>query len=123
MRAPKTYKTSQAFWRAVTEKAKTTSKAEGRPFNEMMRQFVHERFLVRVFSGNGQWVLKGGNAVLARVADARATLDVDLLRLPGDLDSAYDELVTAAKRDLGGATFASNQPGAPEAGKERDSPR
>ncbi len=101
MRAAANYKTSQAFWRAVTDKAKAVSKDEGRAVSEVLRQFVHERFLVRVFTAKGQWVLKGGNAVLARVADARTTLDVDLLREFEDLEYAYEELTSAAKQDLG----------------------
>ena len=44
--------------------------------------------------------MKGGNAVLARVSDARTTQDVDLLRQLGDLDMAYKELLAAAKVDL-----------------------
>ncbi|MDI2036851.1 hypothetical protein PJL15_03989 [Paenarthrobacter nitroguajacolicus] len=45
-------------------------------------------------------MLKGGNAVLARVSDARTTQDVDLLRQLVDLDAAYQDLIAAAKADL-----------------------
>ncbi len=45
-------------------------------------------------------MLKGCSAVLARVADARTTQDVDLLRQLDDLESAYAELITAANRGV-----------------------
>lgn len=100
MKSPASYQTSQSFWRAVTEHAKTATKRDERTVTAFLGQFVHERFLARVFSGTGHWVLKGGNAVLARVSDARTTQDVDLLRQLGDLDVAYSELISAAKVDL-----------------------
>lgn len=100
MKSPASYKTSLSFWRAVTEHAKTATKDDERTVTAFLGQFVHERFLARIFSGAGHWVLKGGNAVLARVSDARTTQDVDLLRRLGDLDVAYSELLAAAKVDL-----------------------
>ncbi|BCW64760.1 nucleotidyl transferase AbiEii/AbiGii toxin family protein [Arthrobacter sp. StoSoilB22] len=100
MKSPASYKTSQSFWRAVTEHAKTATKSDERTVTAFLGQFVHERFLARIFSGTGNWVLKGGNAVLARVSDARTTQDVDLLRQLVDLDVAYNELIAAAKVDL-----------------------
>ena len=100
MKSPASYKTTQSFWRAVTEHAKTATKSDERTVTSFLAQFVHERFLARIFSGPGKWVLKGGNAVLARVSDARTTQDVDLLAQLGDLDVAYEELIKAAKVDL-----------------------
>lgn len=96
-----TYKTGVAFWRAIQERSKTLAKAEGRNNEAIQKQFVRERLLARVFrEGATHWVLKGGNAVLARVSDARATQDVDLLNRLGDLDDAYQELVKIARFDL-----------------------
>lgn len=46
-------------------------------------------------------MLKGGNAVLARVSDARTTQDVDLLGRLEDLETVYDELIAASRVDLG----------------------
>lgn len=100
MKSPASYKSSQSFWSAVNAHAKTATKDEERTVTAFLGQFVHERFLARIFSGTGHWVLKGGNAVLARVSDARTTQDVDLLRQLGDLDAAYNELIAAAKVDL-----------------------
>lgn len=100
MKSPASYQNSQRFWRAVTEHAKTATKNDERTVTAFLGQFVHERFLARIFNATGHWVLKGGNAVLARVSDARTTQDVDLLRQLGDLDMAYNELLAAAKVDL-----------------------
>lgn len=95
------YKTGTAFWRAIQERSKTLAKAEGRSNEAIQKQFVRERLLARVFQGDMvHWVLKGGNAVLARVSDARATQDVDLLNRLGDLDDAYNELVGLARIDV-----------------------
>lgn len=96
------YKTGQAFWRSIQDRAKAHAKAGGKNAEALQRHFVRERLLARVFEQEDvNWVLKGGNAVLARVADARATNDVDLLRRLGDLDEAYTQLIEATQRDLG----------------------
>lgn len=96
-----TYKTGIAFWRAIQDRSKTLAKAEGRNHEAIQKQFVRERLLARVFQGeSSHWVLKGGNAVLARVSDARATQDVDLLNRLGNLDDAYNELVRLSSVDL-----------------------
>ncbi|MDO4919153.1 nucleotidyl transferase AbiEii/AbiGii toxin family protein [Kocuria sp.] len=68
----------------------------------IIRQFVVDRFLARVFSSSpAEWVLKGGNAVLSRVHDARATKDVDLLVGLTNLEDAVARLRTAVAVDLG----------------------
>ncbi len=69
---------------------------------DLIRQAYFDRFLCRVFSDDdsGEWVLKGGTGVLARVADARATVDVDLQRAVTGLDVALAELRRMAERDL-----------------------
>ena len=101
MKSPDSYRTAQGFWRAVIEHARTTAKRDGGTVTAFTSQFVHERFLARIFAGPGGWVLKGGNAVLARVSDARTTQDVDLLGRLEDLETVYDELIAASKVDLG----------------------
>jgi hypothetical protein len=73
MKSPASYQNSQRFWRAVTEHAKTATKNDERTVTAFLGQFVHKRFLARIFNATGHWVLKGGNAVLARVSDARTT--------------------------------------------------
>ncbi len=95
------YRDGTAMWRAVRDRARATANATGRPANELVRRFVYDRFLARVFADpSAPWVLKGGTAVLARVADARHSMDVDLLRSMGDIDDALTALRAAAALDL-----------------------
>lgn len=95
------YRDGIAMWRAISDRARAASKATGRPTNELVRRFVYDRFLARVFADPGSpWVLKGGTAVLARVNDARHSKDVDLLRRLGNIDDALDALRTAVAVDL-----------------------
>ncbi|WP_127573821.1 nucleotidyl transferase AbiEii/AbiGii toxin family protein [Georgenia faecalis] len=96
------YRTGVALWAAVTSHAKASAKATGVDAGAIIRRFVFERFLARVFHDPASpWVLKGGTAVLARVHDARTTKDVDLLGQLGSLDAAIDALRVVVKRDLG----------------------
>ncbi|GLY31537.1 nucleotidyl transferase AbiEii/AbiGii toxin family protein [Kineosporia sp. NBRC 101731] len=99
--SPTAYRDGAAMWRAVTDKAKSTSRATSIPSQELMRRFVYDRFLARVFADPHEpWVLKGGTAVLARVNDARHSKDVDLLRRLGDIDEALAALRRACALDL-----------------------
>ena len=67
-----------------------------------MSSFYFHRLLCRVFAGNNKkFVLKGGQAMLARTIDARATRDIDLLALQDSLENALTELVRLAESDLG----------------------
>ncbi|GIG29265.1 nucleotidyl transferase AbiEii/AbiGii toxin family protein [Cellulomonas marina] len=95
------YRDGIAMWRAISDRARAASKATGRPTNELVRRFVYDRFLARVFADPGSpWVLKGGTAVLARVNDARHSKDVDLLRSLGNIDDALEALRAAVAVDL-----------------------
>lgn len=109
-----TYRDGTALWRSLTARARTAAAESSRPINELLRRFVYDRFLARIFadlstvpnpaldpSGGSEWVLKGGTAVLARVHDARHSKDVDLLHRLGDIDDALAALRAAAGRDLG----------------------
>jgi hypothetical protein len=70
---------------------------------ERIRLEYFHRFLSRVFSetDNSDWMLKGGTAMLARVASARTMIDVDLFRRSRTLDTALDDLCVLAAVDLG----------------------
>lgn len=95
------YKDGNALWAAISTRAKTEAKNSGTNAGALLRGFVVDRFLARVFALPGdEWVLKGGNAVLTRVHNARTTKDVDLLSELDDLDSAVEQLRTAAALDL-----------------------
>lgn len=71
--------------------------------SDRIRQEHFRRFLSRVFSADGRsgWLLKGGTGMLARVASARTTTDVDLYRQGRSLDAALDDLKRLAATDLG----------------------
>lgn len=58
--------------------------------SERIRLEHFDRFLCRVFSSSDdeEWLLKGGTSLLARVAAARATTDIDLLHRGVSLEMA-----------------------------------
>lgn len=96
------YRDGNALWAAVTARAKTEAQVSGISPGALLRRFVVDRFLARVFALPGdEWVLKGGNAVLTRVHDARTTKDIDLLAELNDLDAAITRLREAVMIDLG----------------------
>jgi Nucleotidyl transferase AbiEii toxin, Type IV TA system len=87
------YRDGVALWSAVASRAKTIAKETGGSSHALLRRFVFDRFLARVFQEpNSPWVLKGGTAVLARVHDARTTKDVDLFHQANSLDAALEAL-------------------------------
>jgi hypothetical protein len=95
------YRDGTALWAAASARAKAVASATGADVSTLLRRFVNERFLARVFHDpEGQWVLKGGTAVLARVNDARTTKDVDLLHELQDVDVALERLRAAIAIDL-----------------------
>lgn len=71
--------------------------------SDVVKQMYFDRFLSRVFSDGGasEWVLKGGAGMLARVPNARATMDIDLYRRAQSLAGALDDLRRLAAVDLG----------------------
>lgn len=96
------YKDGKALLTAATARAKATAAITGEDRSGLMRRFVFDRFLARVFANpKSPWVLKGGNAVLVRVHDARTTKDVDLLHQLAEIDAAVDALRLVASTDLG----------------------
>jgi hypothetical protein len=96
------YRDGVALWAAATDRAKTEAAARGANSGALLRQFVNDRFLARVFHDpDAPWVLKGGTAVLARVNDARTTKDVDRLGELDNIDVALGRLRSAAGVDLG----------------------
>ncbi len=95
------YRDGAAVWRALGDRAKDAAKVTGIPSQQLVRRFVYDRFLARVFADPTEpWVLKGGTAVLARVNDARHSKDVDLLRRLGDIDEALAALRAVCDVDL-----------------------
>lgn len=96
------YRDGAALWAAMTSRAKETANATRADHGALVRRFVYDRFLARVFHDlDAPWVLKGGTAVLARVNDARTTKDVDLLVELDNLDIALEWLRASVAVDLG----------------------
>lgn len=92
------YRTPRALEMALKSAAKTSSMDTGRA----VADFYRHRLLCRVFSDpKSSFLLKGGQSMLSRTIDARATRDIDLLNEEGDLDAALVELRRLAEVDLG----------------------
>lgn len=117
---PTGYATPRDMLMAVRARATTAAKDTGLPKANVLRQFVYDRFLARVFHnpGNG-WVLKGGTALLARVRSARHSKDIDLFLAEGTLDTAIAELRAVAELDLRDHLTFVVPPGPPTRSEER----
>ena len=63
--------------------------------------FAKDRLLNRVFSGSDAFVLKGGQALLARWPSARSTVDLDLATPGRSLDAAVDHFKELVETDQG----------------------
>lgn len=98
------YATPGAVEAAIAAAARKAFTADNSlTIQERIRLEYFHRFLSRVFSeaDDSDWMLKGGTAMLARVASARTTIDVDLSRRSRTLDTALDDLRRLAAVDLG----------------------
>jgi hypothetical protein len=98
------YASPGAVEAAITAAARNAFAADpSLTIQERIRLEYFHRFLSRVFSDadDSDWMLKGGTGMLARVASARTTTDVDLFRRSRSLDAALDDLRRLASVDLG----------------------
>lgn len=92
------YQSAAALESAVKAAAQSSPLDTGRAVSG----FYFHRLLCRVFAGgNDSFVLKGGQAMLARTLDARMTRDVDLLALHHDLEATIEELIGLIEADFG----------------------
>lgn len=94
------YDSPAALEMAIKAAAAKSSAETGRA----VTSFYFHRLLCRVFaSENSTFILKGkgGQALLARTPEARATRDIDLLSLQSDIDTALSELIKLVETDLG----------------------
>lgn len=83
------YKTPAALGMAVKEAARKSPLDA----NRAIAGFYLHRLLCRVFSDpDSPFVLKGGQSVLARTVDARATRDIDLLARETSVEAAVADL-------------------------------
>lgn len=97
------YASPGAVESAISAAARRGSTADpSLTIQERIRLEYFHRFLSRIFSeADSGWVLKGGAGMLARVASARTTTDVDLFRRSTSLDAALEDLRRLAAIDLG----------------------
>lgn len=75
------YRTAASFRAGVEARIKAEARASSfRTIEQVRRQFLLQRFLVRVFAAsNAPWVLKGGTGLIVRIPGARHSDDIDLL--------------------------------------------
>jgi hypothetical protein len=79
MPPPRTYRTAEAFRRALEERLKRASLTGQIDPNRLRRRVSFDRLLARLFREEpAPWVLKGGYALELRFKTARATVDIDL---------------------------------------------
>lgn len=91
------------YRKRLNEKAKRAGERLGISTGSALQRFYIARLLARVFHRDpAGWVLKGGQALLARYSDARHSTDVDLLHpAVGGPDEGVERLVTLVEQDLG----------------------
>ena len=88
--------------RALEMAVKDAAKASPLDTNRAIAGFYFHRLLYRVFSEpETPFVLKGGQGMLARTIDARATRDIDLATDRLDANAAVEELKRLAAKDAG----------------------
>ncbi|HWD84058.1 MAG TPA: nucleotidyl transferase AbiEii/AbiGii toxin family protein [Kribbella sp.] len=95
--------TAETFWRELTERVRLHAERRGTSPQQELQQFVLQRIMARNFSLHpDRWLLKGGQTLLARFPDARATGDADFV---GIADVGRDGMVrdfdAALRMDLG----------------------
>lgn len=100
------YETPSAFRTALKDRFERIARADRRySLHELQRQFAYDRALAKLFSSidADQWVLKGAGALLARLATARHSKDIDMFftATDADVDDAVDALQAALRIDLG----------------------
>jgi hypothetical protein len=66
---------------------------------QLRRQFAYDRFLERLYMMDGDWIVKGAVALLARDIGVRGSLDIDIYRAKAT-DAAEADLREAASRDI-----------------------
>ncbi|QNI09769.1 nucleotidyl transferase AbiEii/AbiGii toxin family protein (plasmid) [Mycobacterium kubicae] len=74
------YTSERAFWVALRTRAARHAKTHPTvQSQELLRQFVIQRFMTRVFTApDAAWVVAGGTGTLIRIPGSRATQDLDL---------------------------------------------
>ncbi|MDN3359933.1 ADP-ribosyltransferase domain-containing protein [Actinomadura sp. DC4] len=90
----------ETFRRELLDIVRVEAQRQGRSEPEVLQQFVIQRALARIFEADPHdWMLKGGQSMLARYPDARPSSDIDLVRLSGSTDP--DHMASTYKAALG----------------------
>jgi hypothetical protein len=99
----KPYRNTNAFRIGVEAGVKAAAIANpNRSTDQVRRQFLLQRFLVRVFAQpDSTWVLKGGTGLLVRIPGARHSGDIDLLY--PEHEALLDEVIAELRRIAGQA--------------------
>lgn len=103
MDEPPRYATDTALRATIAERAKRAAAVGPMSAADHIRQFDFSRLLARIFHPTvaDEWILKGGQAALVRIHDARVTRDMDLMSEEADLDASVSRLATVIRADLG----------------------
>jgi hypothetical protein len=94
------YATPNAFRRAVTDRLKLLAGTSRWTVPQLQRHVAYDRLLERLYQFDGDWVVKGATALMARELGTRGTLDIDLYR-EISLAVAEADLRLAAAADIG----------------------
>jgi len=102
------FKNAIDFRKSLEARLQTISKNKGLDLQRLRRKVAFDRFLARIFSQEQSgFYLKGGYAMELRIAQARATKDIDLTYIGRVKDEAellnrliWSDLQTIAQRDL-----------------------
>ncbi|AUI61909.1 nucleotidyl transferase AbiEii/AbiGii toxin family protein [Amycolatopsis sp. BJA-103] len=102
--------TPRGYLDSQKSRAKNSASKTGVPAGELLQLHFHRRLIARVFHGDdaSNWVLKGGQALLARWPAARYSTDVDLLSTEDTTAAAVEALKTAAALRLDDAIWFSH---------------
>lgn len=91
------YKTPSALERAMKDAARNSRLNTSAAIDGFYRQ----RLLARLFEGSSPFILKGGQAMLARDGRSRTSRDIDVTTSSLLIEPALDELMSRAGRDMG----------------------
>lgn len=93
------FATGEQVERLIAKTIKQSGKEPGKTYREVLR----DRLLVRLFSeGCERFALKGGSGMLARIPDARATRDIDLISTSEEsVEQVMADFERLIARDMG----------------------
>ncbi|MFK4085297.1 glycosyltransferase family 4 protein [Kribbella sp. NPDC020789] len=94
---------ANAFYQELTRRVRETAQRRGTTPQEELQQFVLQRVMARQFAANPEdWMIKGGQTLLARWPDGRSTSDIDMVGMPGaSRQTMVDNYTGALAQDFG----------------------